>query len=395
MFRYLLLFLFTFSLCAVEESLKVRIPFDEQKKQEVIKPGNNISTEDRLQPLAKLKQPFLVSGYPDSKKDYRWTPGWIMEGTGRLRVCDASASLDGSLIAFLETTGEPSGSQGGRIVLLDVPRKRLCGYFEIGRKLIALRLGNTLNYAVAWAEEQESLKQSSGFVVMNLKTGKETAFIPSEKPYSFVVAGNILFSADSDGNIKMRNLKNDDEETLLSGPRPFLCITPDAKTLIAAADDALYYFNAKDGVVQKKTPLSSSLQICALTFMTSDASSFIFASEPDAQGRHRVFFRIGDKQKEVVSDSTAKFVWQKENSLFFVMRIIKGRVYRIDSETLKQYSSCEPKSVRPRTMGIVKYLFSVPETAELIAMDSLGAVYVLKSVGKRWRKTMIVDAGTR
>ena len=104
---------------------------------------------------------------------------------------------------------------------------------------------------------------------------------------------------------------------------------------------------------------------------------------------------MNGKQKEVAADSTGKMVWQERDGLFFLMRLIKGRISRMDLESLKPFSSCEPKSVRPGTLGTVLYLFSGSEPGELIVMDTLGAVYSLKSVGKRWRKAMMVEVGTR
>ncbi len=395
MIRTLLLTLWCCSIFAAEESLRVRIPYEDRQGTPAIETEANIRSEDRIQPLPESKKQTISAAYPDHQKDYKWVPGWILKGTGQLRVSDASAVSDGSLIAFLETTGKADGPQGGRIVLLDVPRKRICGYFEIGRKLSALRLGNTLTHAVAWAEEQKNLNQKAGFSVLNLKTGTETAFLPAEKPYSFAVAGTRLFAAGTAGKIQMYDLNGNGNKELLSGPHPFLGVTPDGKTVIAAADDAFYYFDAVSGETLRKEPLPSPLRICALTCMTPDGNSFIFASAPDSHGRHRVFFRVNGKQKEAADDSTGKFVWQERDSLFFLMRIIKGRIYRIDAETLKPFSYCEPKTVRPGTLGTVRFLFTGNEPGELIAMDTLGAVYSLKSVGKRWRKTMIVDAGTR
>lgn len=395
MMRFLLLFLTVFLLSAAEDALKIRIPNEEFGPVPNIEAEKNIRSEDRLQPLPKGKERTLSTAYPDQRKDYRWTPGWSLTGTGHLRIADAASAADGSLIAFLETIGRTDGPQGGRIVLLDVPRKRICGYFEIGRKLTALRLGSSLDYAVAQAEEQESLKQPAGLVVLNLAEGRETGFLAGEKPFAFVLAGHTLFSAGADGVIRMRDLKSGAGRTLRSGPRPFLCVTPDGKTLIAVAEDAIYRFDAGSGEVLRKEPLPEALHLRSMVCLKPDGSAFAFASEPDSRGRCRVFFRVEGKQKEVASDSTGTMVWQERDSLFFLMRLIKGRICRIDPETLAQISACEPKTVRPGTLGTVRYLFPGFEPGELIAMDTLGAVYSLKSVGKRWRKAMIVEAGTR
>ena len=159
MIRLLLTFLCLAPLCAMEEGLKIRIPQAEQTVRVSIEEEANIRAEDRLQPLAKIKEKTLAAVLPDTGKDYLWIPGRDLTGTGSLRVVDASVVLDGSVAAFLETVGKRDGAQGGRVVLLDVLRKRIAGYFTVGRKLSALRLGNTLEYAVAFAEAQPMLKQ--------------------------------------------------------------------------------------------------------------------------------------------------------------------------------------------------------------------------------------------
>lgn len=397
MIRFLLLFLMVSLLSAAEKNmLKIRIPNEEQSLElPKIEADENIRAEDRLQALPKGKEGTLSAAYPDHRKDYRWTPGWSLAGTGHLRIVDAAAVPDGSLIAFLESVGKKDGPQGARVVLLDVPRKRICGYFEVGRKLKALRLGSSLEYAAALAEEQESLKQGAGISVLNLAEGRETVFMPGVKPFAFALAGTVLFAAEADGTIRMTDLKDGSGRTLRSGPRPYLCVTPDGKTLLVVAEDAICRFDAKTGEVVAKEVLTEVLRIRSLVCMKPDGSAFAFASEPDSRGRHRIFFRVNGKQKEVAADSTGKMVWQERDGLFFLMRLIKGRISRMDLESLKQFSSCEPKSVRPGTLGTVLYLFSGSEPGELIVMDTLGAVYSLKSVGKRWRKAMMVEVGTR
>ena len=199
MIRLLLTFLCLASLSAMEEGLKIRIPQAEQTVRVSIEEEANIRAEDRLQPLAKIKENTLAAALPDTGKDYVWIPGWDLTGTGALRVADAAAVLDGSVAAFLETVGKCEEAQGGRIILLDVLRKRIAGYFTVGRKLSALRLGNTLEYAVAFAEAQPVLKQPAGFVVLDLKEGKERSFHRTDKPVSFAVVGASLFFADAKG----------------------------------------------------------------------------------------------------------------------------------------------------------------------------------------------------
>ncbi len=395
MIRLLLTFLCLASLSAMEEGLKIRIPQAEQTVRVSIEEEANIRAEDRLQPLAKIKENTLAAALPDTGKDYVWIPGWDLTGTGALRVADAAAVLDGSVAAFLETVGKCEEAQGGRIILLDVLRKRIAGYFTVGRKLSALRLGNTLEYAVAFAEAQPVLKQPAGFVVLDLKEGKERSFHRTDKPVSFAVAGASLFFADAKGAVRMLNLEDGKSKTLFRAPCPLLRVSPDGTAVIAAAEDAFYRIDAASGEVASKEPRKERFRIGELVCTKPDGSGFLFSALPDTNGKCRLFLHVEGKQREIAADSAGRFVWQENGPNLFVMRVIKGRVFRLDPESLKDYSSCEPKSLRPATLGTVRWLFSGGEPCELVAMDSLGSVYTLKSVGKRWRKTLIVNAGRR
>ena len=99
--------------------LKIRIPNEEQSLElPKIEADENIRAEDRLQALPKGKEGTLSAAYPDHRKDYRWTPGWSLAGTGHLRIADAAAVPDGSLIAFLESvrTGVKNRSNIERVL---------------------------------------------------------------------------------------------------------------------------------------------------------------------------------------------------------------------------------------------------------------------------------------
>ena len=308
MIRLLLLtFLCLASLSAMEEGLKIRIPQAEQTVRVSIEEEANIRAEDRLQPLAKIKENTLAAALPDTGKDYVWIPGWDLTGTGALRVADAAAVLDGSVAAFLETVGKCEEAQGGRIILLDVLRKRIAGYFTVGRKLSALRLGNTLEYAVAFAEAQPVLKQPAGFVVLDLKEGKERSFHRTDKPVSFAVAGASLFFADAKGAVRMLNLEDGDSKTLFRAPCPLLRVSPDGTAVIAAAEDAFYRIDAASGEVASKEPRKERFRIGELPLFSSARHEREVPSVPscgrqtagDCRGFRRAFCLAGERTESV------------------------------------------------------------------------------------------------
>ena len=66
MIRLLLTFLCLASLSAMEEGLKIRIPQAEQTVRVSIEEEANIRAEDRLQPLAKIKENTLAAALSGS-----------------------------------------------------------------------------------------------------------------------------------------------------------------------------------------------------------------------------------------------------------------------------------------------------------------------------------------
>ena len=71
-------------------------------------------------------------------------------------------------------------------------------------------------------------------------------------------------------------------------------------------------------------------------------SVFEFPSSRFNIGKSRLFLHVEEKQREIAADSAGRFVWQENGPNLFVMRVIKGRVFRLDPESLKDYSSRTP-----------------------------------------------------
>ena len=78
MIRTLLLTLWCCSIFAAEESLRVRIPYEDRQGTPAIETEANIRSEDRIQPLPESKKQTISAAYPDHQKDYKWVPGWIL-----------------------------------------------------------------------------------------------------------------------------------------------------------------------------------------------------------------------------------------------------------------------------------------------------------------------------
>ena len=387
--------------CAGESSLKVRIPLDEQpEKRAVIQVDrSNLRIEELLPSNAgkktKTDPASLAARLGEPEKEIHWTPAWNPSGAGALRLRSVVSVPDRSVIVCLEETGTiGKGPYGGRLLLVDVSGRRILRVLEIGRKIVQVAVDPAEMSAVCFAEGQEELSQRSGFAVIDLKTGAEKLFIPAEKPVSFLVRGGRIYSASSDGTVEVFQMGGSEKKRFTAGPSPRLAFSGDGKVLIAASDDAIRFFDPDSLREIRSVKLPAGTRLYRLAQGAADGS-LLFCSTGTGFGKSNVLLVMPNGVKEVSDDSSGEIACNWKDKALFCGRLLRNRLYRLDPNTFEELSYCDPKNLRPVTSGKTLALFSGPLPGEVIVLDSRGALYSLQSIRKRWRKTMIVEAGMR
>lgn len=386
--------------CGTESSLKVTVPHNEQRKTAVIQVDRGNLRIEELLPAAggkkvKLDPASLAARLGGPEKDIHWTPAWNPAGSGSLRLLDAVSAPDRSVIVCLEETGAlKEGPHGGRLLLLDVGGRRILRVFEVGRKITQVVLDPQNMTAVCFAEAQESLSQPSGFAVIDLKSGAEKAFLPAEKPFSYLAYGGRICSADAGGTGRILALDGAGEKTFSAGSSPRLALSGDGKLLLAASDDAIRFYDSGTCRPVRSVKLPAGTTLYRLVQGAPDASLLFYSTKADF-GKSKVFLVMGNSVKEVTDDSSGEIAYNPKDKAFFSGRFLKNRLYRLDPESFAELAYCDPKNLRPVTSGKTLELFCGPEPGEVILLDSRGAFYSLKSIRKRWQKTMIVESGMR
>ncbi len=381
-------------------SLKVTIPHEEQRKIPVIQVDrSNLRIEERLPSGEKKgtrkKPSSLASRLGEPQKDIHWTPAWDSSGAGSLRLRGVAEAPDRSVLVCLEETGTVGkGPFGGRLLVLDVEGRRILQVFEIGRKLSMIALDAETMSAVCFAEKQEVLSQPSGFAVIRLSDGAESAFVPAEKPESYVARGGWILSASADGTGTAFRPGGSEKKSFRTGKKPRLEFTGDGKLLIAASDDAVRFLETKNFREVRRVALPAGTRLFRMVQGSADGS-LVYCSSASDFGKAKVYLVMTGGVKEVADDSTGEIVCNPKDHSFFHGRLLRNRLSRLDPGTFEEVSYCDPKNLRPATSGKTLALFCGPSPGEVIVLDSRGAVYSLRSIRKRWRKTMIVESGMR
>lgn len=386
--------------CAGESSLKVKIPHENLRERPVIQVDRSNLRIEELLPLKQGKKgssapTAFAARFGEPEKDIHWTPAWNPTGAGSLRLRSVVSAPDRSVIICLEETGTiGKGPYGGRLLIIDTAGRRILRVFEIGRKITSIALDPAAMTAVCFAEAQEVLSQPSGYVVLDLNTGKETAFVPAEKPVSFLVRGGRIYAASANGAVEVFLPGGTEKKTFTAGPSPRLELSGDGKLMIAASDDAIRFFDPDSFREVRSVKLPAGTRLYRMVQGAPDAS-LLFYSTGTGFGKSKVFLAMEQGVKEVADDSSGEIACNPKDKALFCGRLLRNRLYRLDPNTFEDLSYCDPKNLRPVTSGKTLALFCGPSPGEVIVLDSRGALYSLHSIRKRWRKMMIVEAGMR
>ena len=363
---------------------------------------------------SKLPEDSLAEKLTDAGADTVsvWRPAFASQGFRGARLDAFAVSPDQSVLAIAERTGTALGPNGTRIVLVNTSNWQVIRVFTVGRMLkkLAFVPGGTTLAAIAFP--QLALKQDFGLALLDLAAGKEQDFLPLSFPFNEKLApedvallatqeriissgffGSTVFCIhlplEKDSGVPFHTF-----ETV--SPASALAVTPDGKTLAAASQKAIEYFDFNPTAKYRRksiTTLDLGWKPVDIHFLNGAQTEFILcpAYRDDSPP---VFVRAS--AKDSLDGRSAGFaVPVEQGSQIGVAFKVKGRIDIIDPATLESADSVILEQLRPATAGDTAFVFYHDAIHAFCVIDTNGNCFAAgKPEGeKRWQKRMIWNGG--
>lgn len=348
----------------------------------------------------------------DSETTFLWRPAYASQGFRGARLDAFAVSYDGSVLAIAERTGTALGPNGTRIVLVDTSNWQVFRVFTVGRMLkkLAFVPGSTTMAAIA--VPQLSIKQDFGLAMLDLAAGKEQDFLPLSFPFNEKIApediallamrdriicsgffGSTVFCIHlpvaKDASVPFHTF-----ETV--SPSSALAVTPDGKSLAAASQKAIEYFNLDPAADYKRrsiTSLDLGWKPVDIHFLNGAQTDFILC--PAYRDDSAPIF-VRSSAKDSLDGRSAGFaVPVEQGSRIGVAFKVKGRIDVIDPASLEAVDSLILEQLRPVTSGDTAFAFYHDVIHAFCVIDTNGNCF---AVGKlqgenRWQKRIIWNGG--
>lgn len=394
-----------------EEELKVRTDTDNIVVRER-RPDDSLSAETSgKQSSGRKKQWIRQTPVPEKSLAFRipvpedreilWSPDWIHQNAGFVRIPDVQLSADRSLFAFVETTGAARGPYGSRIVLMNAHSWRIAGILEIpGRKINGIAfLPETLTLA-ALCEKQLEKEQTCGIAVIDLLSGKEKQFIPLKD------AKGLKICADGSGKyvcvlfpeartmliFRTSDLSATPERLKLQSDSPCSAVfSGDGAKLAVAGKDCLEIFKTEPFAPLTSQKLPKGFVPGKLCFLSGNNALVLFAdSDRAGSSQESLLFHNGALSRFAPNSSGTGTVDEKNKLIYAGIRH-GGKIQVFLFPALEETDSDSPERIQPKTTGDPEYLFYIPSNHSIAVFDVSGNFYLLYRYGKEkhFRKDLL------
>lgn len=334
---------------------------------------------------------------PDPEFLTVWTPARTETGSEGVRTTAFEVSPDASLAAFAETTGETSGPNGTRLVLLNTHTWEVAKIYEFDRAVRAMRFFPRSKYLAALCEKQESLKQPSGIAVYDLETGKEREFAPTE------ISDVASFLADSDRMLYLtrrdqpnieayRGNRVAESKRVIRTRRKGAALAIAPGGLLAAADrDGIDFIKKSDDQLRNEKAFAAGFHPADLQFLGTDSDWIV---TPAANDRRPGAICRGGMKLQLEGVGVGYALVSGDGKTIVAPKLIKSQIDVLDAVTGKVADSVRPLEIRPKTTGRPLRVFQLEFIRSLLAFDERGSLYLLHhpSDSKKWVKTLILDS---
>ncbi len=396
-----------------EQELKVRTDTDNIVIRERLADDSQSAETSGKQSSGRKKQWIRQTPIPEKSLAFRipvpedreilWSPDWIHQNAGFIRIPDVQLSADRSLFAFVETTGASRGPYGSRIVLMNAHSWRIAEILEIpGRKIngIAFLPAGKPALAALCARQPEK-EQPCGIAIIDLLNGgKETQFIPLKDAKGLKICADgsgkyvcVLFpeartmlifnAADFSASPERLKLQSDSPcSAVFSG---------DGAKLAVAGKDCLEIFKTEPFAPLTSQKLPKGFVPGKLCFLNRDNALVLFAdSDRAGSSQESLLFHNGALSRFAPNSSGTGTVDEK-NKLIYVGIRHGGKIQVFLFPALEETDSDSPERIQPKTTGDPEHLFYIPSNDSIAVFDVSGNFYLLYRYGKEkhFRKDLL------
>ncbi len=364
----------------------------------------------------------MATAVADLEHKTIWQPKWHYSGAGTIRLPDAKTSPDRSVLTIIENIGKPGTPSSSRIVMIN------CYNFEILRVIkLPEQLLTTIcyipgtNQLIAAIDRQQRLKQSFGFMIIDLTGSNLPRKIKTSGKITAMTCSNKnLFTVTADNKLVMFNLASPAEPPVkIAADKNITALAFDSATdrLLIAGNRQLNYLKmstmAPDiyaeteltaGFAPNKIILTNSKGDCILI---EEDRRFIFARNRQT----RAFSKTPGTAADVALTKQLLAISIRHKQLL--------QLYQLPIST--ELKPCEPRKLKPKTGGDIIMLAFLPEppkkikpaptvkaktrikqskkktkkkekkpSIKLIIIGSHGNIYTLEYSKRRWRKALII-----
>jgi len=334
---------------------------------------------------------ILQKSLPAKNTRTVWAPLEFSASITPVRLPDARLSPDKSLFVFVETTGEARGPFGSRLVIMNAGNWNIVRIIEIPERYICRVLWLPGKPVVAaLCVKQQQMKQLSGIALIDLATGKETAFrrLPDD-------AGRTMFTADSRGHILLSHPEKPvvlvlDASTLedirqikVAAPDSLAALSPDGKRIAFANAKKcrqIEIFKTADLQPLSSVPIPENFPLHQFFFLQA-SNGFFLCGDPTT-GRESVIIMAGRPRTLDGWASGIGAVSEDGTAIYNILRN-ENRICVFDAKSgsmTRTYDTnrAEPKLTSPGP-GAITMFELLPAIHAMAILDTQGNFFLIST----------------
>ena len=405
MFRNFLCAFLLFSFFLTAESAEVTgnkfiLPEEERGEAEKVE----VDSSNILEEAFSGKEQFRRIS-PDSfagvlgrpSRNIRWYPATDPENLNRMLIRETSQSFDNSVVLFVETTGKKDGPKGSRLIFIDTVNLIVLKRIELPFLASEVRCqGSSGKVWYLRKGQPDTLRDSSGFGILNVKTGAfETEHKLESLPKCMYPHITGQFAWIMEGEKILRLYPDGRKEIFLKVPGiNELKISPDCQYLAAITEKETRLYSTMDAKLVYRVKLVPDQTFLFLSgepprlLIGKNHSSIRGLDWPETlylvtRGAPRLIF--SNLSGSVVADSSGR--------AFYSMKP-RNRIEKRDSSSGQYMSAAMVTSLKPDTAGKPEILFHAAENGYFLIFDTVGGLSKIDATPRRWKKIGIMRPWT-